>query len=208
MTAMMWEPTRAGSDRNTKMLTLDSGTFFLGQPDATASSYEITLENPVVINNPAKIYLEGVYIGGFKLSALEGTAFPGVSAALNTSVVTHFNIDIPEFDINSFAGSASSDGAHAFNGKFTLPNEKAISKAAAGAANTDYKPFIKAYLSRTAVYVSSIKPTTLNNVHVNITYQNGDSIFLGTGGPTGSSGENPPKDSRRIVLQFIIAEES
>jgi len=206
MTAMMWEPTRAGSDRNTKMLTLDSGTFFLGQPDATASSYEITLENPVVINNPAKIYLEGVYIGGFKLSALEGTAFPGVSAALNTSVVTHFNIDIPEFDINSFAGSASSDGAHAFNGKFTLPNEKAISKAASSAANTDYKPFIKAYLSRTAVYVSSIKPTTLNKVHVNITDQNGDSIFLGTGGV--SSGPNPPKDTRRIVLQFIIAEES
>ena len=203
---MMWEPTRAGSDRNTKMLTLDSGTFFLGQPGATASSYEVTLENPVVINNPAKIYLEGVYIGGFKLSALEGTAFPGVGAALNTSVVTHFNIDIPEFDINSFAGSASSDGAHAFNGKFTLPNEKAISRAATNAANADYKPFIKAYLSRTAVYVSSIKPTTLNKVHVNITDQNGDSIFLGTGGV--GDGPNPPLISRRIVLQFIIAEES
>lgn len=204
---MMWEPTRAGSDRNTKMLTLDSGTFFFGQPGATASSYEVTLENPVVINNPAKIYLEGVYIGGFKLSADIGTAFPGVSAALNTSVVTHFNIDIPEFDINSFAGSASSDGAHAFNGKFTLPNEKAISRSATPAVDGDYKPFIKAYLSRTAVYVSSIKPTTLNKVHVNITDQNGDSIFLGTGG-TLAAEPNPPIDTRRIVLQFIIAEES
>jgi len=203
----MWEPTRAGSDRNTKMLTLDSGTFFFGQPGATASSYEVTLENPVVINNPAKIYLEGVYIGGFKLSADIGTAFPGVSAALNTSVVTHFNIDIPEFDINSFAGSASSDGAHAFNGKFTLPNEKAISRSATPAVDGDYKPFIKAYLSRTAVYVSSIKPTTLNKVHVNITDQNGDSIFLGTGG-TLAAEPNPPIDTRRIVLQFIIAEES
>jgi len=203
---MMWEPTRAGSDRNTKMLTLDSGTFFFGQPGATASSYEVTLENPVVINNPAKIYLEGVYIGGFKLSADTGTAFPGDGTALNTSVVTHFNIDIPEFDINSFAGSASSDGAHAFNGKFTLPNEKAISRSATPAVDGDYKPFIKAYLSRTAVYVSSIKPTTLNKVHVNITDQNGDSIFLGTGGT--SAGPNPPTDSRRIVLQFIIAEES
>ena len=205
---MMWEPTRAGSDRTTKMITLDSGTFFFGQPGATASSYEVNLENPVVINRPAKIYLEGVYIGGFKLSTLEGTAFPGVGAALNPSVVTHFNINIPEFDINSFAGSASSNGADAFNGKFTLPNEKAISRSATNAVDGDYKPFIKAYLSRTAVYVSSIKPTTLNKLHVNITDQNGDSIFLGTGGPSGSSGENPPKDSRRIVLQFIIAEES
>ncbi len=205
---MMWEATRAGSDRNTKMLTLDSGTFFFGQSGATASSYEVTLENPVVISNPAKIYLEGVYIGGFKLSALQGTAFPGDGTALNTSVVTHFNIDIPEFDINSFAGSASSDGAHAFNGKFTLPNEKAISRSGAtNAVSGDYKPFIKAYLSRTAVYVSSIKPTTLNNVHVNITDQNGDSIFLGTGG-TSPTNPNPPIETRRIVLQFIIAEES
>ncbi len=204
---MMWEPTRAGTDRNTKMLTLDSGSFFFGQPAATLSNYEVNLENPVVINNPAKIYLEGVYIGGFKLSATELTAFPGASSALNTSVVTHFNIDIPEFDINSFAGSASSEGAHAFNGKFTLPNEKAISKAAGTAANGDYKPFIKAYLSRTAVYVSSIKPTTLHKIHVNITDQNGDSIFTGTGG-VGVSSENPPIDARRIVLQFIIAEDS
>ena len=204
---MMWEPTRAGSDRNTKMLTLDSGTFFLGQPDATASSYEITLENPVVINNPAKIYLEGVYIGGFKISDYSRFGFSGHSGALYNHHVSHFNIDIPEFDINSFAGSASSDGAHAFNGKFTLPNEKFLIQSNT-TLTRDYKPFIKAYLSRTAVYVSSIKPTTLNKVHVNITDQNGDSIFLGTGGPTGSSGENPPKDSRRIVLQFIIAEDS
>ena len=202
---MMWEPTRAGSDRNTKMLTLDSGTFFFGQPGATASSYEVTLENPVVINNPAKIYLEGVYIGGFKISDYNRFGFSGHSGALYNHHVSHFNIDIPEFDINSFAGSASSDGAHAFNGKFTLPNEKFLIQSNT-TLESDYKPFIKAYLSRTAVYVSSIKPTTLNKVHVNITDQNGDSIFLGTGGV--ADGPNPPTNSRRIVLQFIIAEDS
>ena len=89
-------------------------------------------------------------------------------------------------DINKVSKSSS-----VFSGKFTIPNEKFGSVAGT--------PFIKAYLSRTAVYVSSIQAKTLSSITVNVTDQNGKSIFY-------DDANNPLKNRRRIVLQFIVAE--
>lgn len=187
------EPTRAGSHRKTKMLTLDSGTFFYDKPDNTQCSFAVELDSPLILSNPAIVYLEGVYIGGFKV---ESNLYPGASANTNSKkVVTHFNIDIPEFDITAYAGTTGISSTCAFSGKFTIPNEKQVTTAT---------PFVKAYLSRTAVYVSSIRAKTLHKIHVSITDQNGESIF-----DDGVAGDaNPAVKSRRVTLQFIVAEEN
>ena len=188
------EPTRAGSHRKTKMLTLDSGTFFYDKPDNTQCSFAVELDSPLILSNPAIVYLEGVYIGGFKFTT---TTNPGdaSSTANSKKVVTHFNIDIPEFDITAYAGTTGISSTCAFSGKFTIPNEKQVTTAT---------PFVKAYLSRTAVYVSSIRAKTLHKIHVTITDQNGESIF-----DDGVAGDaNPAVKSRRVTLQFIVAEEN
>jgi len=187
------EPTRAGSHRKTKMLTLDSGTFFYDKPNNTQCSFAVELDTPLILSNPAIVYLEGVYIGGFKV---ESNLYPGASANTNSKkVVTHFNIDIPEFDITAYAGTTGISSTCAFSGKFTIPNEKQV---------TTVTPFVKAYLSRTAVYVSSIRAKTLHKIHITITDQNGESIF-----DDGVAGDaNPASNSRRVTLQFIVAEEN
>ena len=187
------EPTRAGSHRKTKMLTLDSGTFFYDKPNNTQCSFAVELDSPLILSNPAIVYLEGVYIGGFKV---ESNLYPGDSANTNSKkVVTHFNIDIPEFDITAYAGTTGISSTCAFSGKFTIPNEKQV---------TTVTPFVKAYLSRTAVYVSSIRAKTLHKIHITITDQNGESIF-----DDGVAGDaNPASNSRRVTLQFIVAEEN
>lgn len=186
------EPTRAGSHRKTKMLTLDSGTFFYDKPNNTQCSFAVELDSPLILSNPAIVYLEGVYIGGFKV---ESNLYPGASANTNSKkVVTHFNIDIPEFDITAYAGTTGISSTCAFSGKFTIPNEKQVTTAT---------PFVKAYLSRTAVYVSSIRAKTLHKIHITITDQNGESIF-----DDGDASANPALYSRRVTLQFIVAEEN
>ena len=187
------EPTRAGSHRKTKMITLDSGTFFYDKPNNTMCSFAVELDTPLILSNPAIVYLEGVYIGGFKV---DSNLYPGASANTNSKkVVTHFNIDIPEFDITAYAGTTGISSTCAFSGKFTIPNEKQVTTAA---------PFVKAYLSRTAVYVTSIRAKTLHKIHVTITDQNGESIF--DDGDAGAA--NPASNSRRVTLQFIVAEEN
>ena len=239
MSSMLWQPTRGGSDRTTKMFTIDSGDHFYHQVPASNCTFETILDSPIVINRPAMIYLEGLYIGGFKINERDnvlwetgGTNFPwpanpttatwtapGVAQTvpLDNDHVTHFNIDIPELNITTAAGTTGVSSTP-FSGKFTLPNEKPIVSATSGIfVGSDFKPFILGHLSRTAVYVSQIQPCTLDRLVTTITDQNGLSIFKEITGSSGNANTtnnnlarygagNPPLASRRIVLQFIIAE--
>lgn len=187
-----WEPTRAGSERKTKMITLDSESYFTSSNSTSISNFIVKLDSPLHITNSAVIYLEGVFIGGFKSEGIDSLS--AITGNMNTTDqgkdVTHFNLEIPEFDITTYAGNPSKSSS-VFSGKFTIPNEKFGSVAGT--------PFIKAYLSRTAVYVSSIQAKTLSSITVNVTDQNGKSIFY-------DDANNPLKNRRRIVLQFIVAE--
>jgi len=226
MSSMLWEPTRGGSDRTTKMFTIDSGQYFYHKDPATDSTWDTTLDNPIVINRPSMIYLEGLYIGGFKINEIDSVLYetggttpqPAWSPAhineLSNDHVTHFNINIPELNITTFAGT-NGLGSTPFSGAFTLPNEKPITCTTPGQlVASDFKPFILGHLSRTAVYVSQIQPGTLSRLTTTITDQNGRSIFkpatqsnsISDASMLKAGVGNPPLASRRIVLQFIIAE--
>ena len=229
---MLWEPTRGGSDRTTKMFTIDSGEYFYHQNANTDCTWETILDSPIVINRPAMIYLEGLYIGGFKINERDNVLYetgglngssvwtpPGAAQTipLDNDHVSHFNIDIPELNITTGAGTTEISSTP-FSGKFTLPNEKPIVSATAGQfVPGDFKPFVLGHLSRTAVYVSQIQPCTIDRITATLTDQNGRSIYKDlNGGLAGSAATttalapygaaNPPKASRRVVLQFIIAE--
>ncbi len=233
MSSMLWEPTRGGSDRTTKMFTIDSGEYFYHKDANTDCTWETILDSPIVINRPAMIYLEGLYIGGFKINERDNVLYEtgglngagvwtppgaGQTVPLDNDHISHFNIDIPALNITTGAGTADVSSTP-FSGKFTLPNEKPIVSATPNIfLPSDFKPFILGHLSRTAVYVSQIQPCTIDRISTTITDQNGRSIYKDLNGSFGVNSTttltnlapygaaNPPKASRRVVLQFIIAE--
>tara|TARA_X000001036_G_scaffold438074_1_gene484968 strand:+ start:1239 stop:1883 length:645 start_codon:yes stop_codon:yes gene_type:complete len=208
--------TRPASDRSTKMITIDSKNTFYSKPANTESKFEVDLDFPLHIPNSSVVYLESVYIGGFKISEAKRLLFPSGNpsnpANLKDDIVTHFNFSIPELGIVTYAGDTGNRQSP-FNGCFTLPNEKIVRQATAGTlVASDFQPYFLGHLSRTAVYISRLQPKTLSRISVNVTDQNGESIFKdleGTHADLNSHGAgNPPIASRRIVMQFIIAEDS
>ena len=210
------EPTRPFSDRTTKMITLDSFDHFYGRPADTQCRFDVDLENPLHISKPSTVYLESVYIGGYKINEKKKLLFPNGSPSnppqMSKDIVTHFNFNIPELGIITYAGSKSTRSS-AFGGCFTLPNERPTKQATVDTlVATDYQPYFLGHLSRTAVYISSLQPKSLTRFTVQITDQNGDSIWKAVTDATTSSdlnahgAGNPPLASRRVVIQLIIAE--
>ena len=210
------ESTRPFSDRATKMITLDSHDFFYTQPADSPCNFEVDLGVPLHIANSSTVYLESVYIGGYKINEKKKLLFPNGSPSdsslMSKDIVTHFNFNIPELGITTYVGSKSKRSSP-FAGCFTLPNERPSKQATPDTlVATDYQPYFLGHLSRTAVYITSLQPKTLSRFTVNISDQNGDSIWKAVTDATTSTdlnshgAGNPPLASRRVVIQLIIAE--
>lgn len=210
------DSTRPSSDRSTKMITLDSSDYFFSKPADTQCKFEVDLESPLHISKTSTVYLESVYIGAFKINESEKIYFPsGGTSAPSKDVITHFNFSIPELGIITHAGSLGKRSTP-FSGCFTLPNEKPTRPTTAGSlSSTDYQPYILGHLSRTAVYITSMQPKTLSRFTINITDQNGESIWKDVETIAHSSPNltmsnhgigNPPISSRRVIIQLIVAE--
>jgi hypothetical protein len=81
-----------------------------------------------------------------------------------------------------------------------------IISVSGAAVPSDYKPFILGHLSKTAVYLAKVGPKKLTSLNVTITDQDGNDIWKSTNGHGGLEG-NPPKQSRRVIMQLMFVEE-
>ena len=214
--SMFRESTRPSSDRTTKMITLDSHGTFYSRPADTECKFEVDLEVPLHITKSSTVYLESVYIGAFKIGEKKRLLFPhgdpSAPSDMSKDIITHFNFNIPELGIVSYSGS-NSNRTSAFEGCFTLPNEKPTRQALADILTpVDYQPFFLGHLSRTAVYITSLQPKTLSRFTVHITDQDGGPIWkspdsgIGTAQLSDHGVGNPPLASRRVVIQLIVVE--
>ena len=82
-----------------------------------------------------------------------------------------------------------------------------IISVSGAAVPSDYKPFILGHLSKTAVYLAKVGPKKLTSLNVTITDQDGDVIWKSKNGHGDGVDANPPKQSRRVIMQLMFVEE-
>jgi len=217
------------SNYKIKVVTLDSKDAFTsltGAEDCTWTNY---LPEPLKITRTTEIYLESIYIGGYKINACDTsitgdhryawnkTAIPAASGTDGDGHVYYFCLDIPQFDIKNGAAEHSnqpysqqnSDITGYMAGKLCLCQEPALVASNVpilgerSPLKVEYKPFILGHLSKTSVFVSKIEPKIIDNIKINITDQDGRTIWTVRG--EGAAG-NPCDRSRRIFMQFLFVE--
>ena len=198
---------RSGQD--VRVLTVDSKDALLGTTTDEPCEFTAYLYEPIRLTAATEIYLESIWIGGFKINHSNNYHFSGDGI---TDVVHYFSIQIPEFEIDNLCGEyntpadlAANNGSRnipAMQSRFNLPNEQATRTSDQTMNITNTKPFILGHLSKTAIYVGSVKPKTISKISVSIKDQDGLSIFSA---PTASI-PNPHSLSRRIIMQFRLVE--
>jgi len=220
------------SNYKIKVVTLDSKDAFTsltGAEDCTWTNY---LPEPLKITRTTEIYLESIYIGGYKINACDTsitgdhryawnkTAIPAASGTDRDGHVYYFCLDIPQFEIKNGAAEHSnqpynasgvvSDMSGYMHNRFCLCQEPALVGSTVPADITElspfkveYKPFILGHLSKTSVFVSKIEPKIIDKIKINITDQDGRTIWTIRG--EGAAG-NPCDRSRRIFMQFLFVE--
>ena len=224
--------TRARSNYKTRVVTLDSKNAFTNLISYDKVEWINYLAEPLVLTGPTEIYLESIYIGGYKINPStyhasspvdNGFAWePTFSVSGQGGNIYYFSIGIPEFEIKTVSseggGGLLSNGSgrdlsNNMSNRFNLCQEPALvsshqptgtDTAFQGPLRSEQKPFILGHLSKEAVFVSKINATTLNKITVNIQDQDGRSIW-GKGGPRNSG--NPESRFRRVFMQFTLIEQ-
>jgi hypothetical protein len=204
----------------TRIVTIDSKESLLATTSNEPCKFTSYLYEPIVLTAPTEIYLESLWIGGFKINYDNAYHF---NDNIKANTIQYFSINVDEFEIDSIAGEYNSpadrisnkapdvsgfSGADKYNtpamhGRFNIPNEVPVRATDAVQTMIDTKPFTLGHLSKTAIYVSNIKPKTLTKFNVDIKDQDGLSIFHTIDGGI----ENPPALSRRIIMQFLLIED-
>ena len=208
----------------TRIVTIDSKESLLATTSNEPCKFTSYLYEPIVLTAPTEIYLESLWIGGFKINYDNAYHF---NDNVKANTIQYFSINVDEFQIDSIAGEYNSAadrlsnqivyttdnsgqflGSDKYNtpamhGRFNIPNEVPVRATDAAQTMIDTKPFTLGHLSKTAIYVSNIKPQTLTKFNVDIKDQDGLSIFHTIDGGL----ENPPALSRRIIMQFLLIED-
>lgn len=194
-------PTQPGTNQDRKTISIDSGFFLKVGPGDMDCSFSCDLQEKVVLTSKTKIFLSSVYISSYKLNESSHTLW-------GDGCVQSFNFEIPQFETRNIAGN-STQGPTTSHRRFSLPNENGHSPSQGGdLIEKDFKPFVLGHLGQQAVYVSTIQAKTLTRLDVKITDQDGKSIYKSL--PTGSFSvnANPPVESRRVMMQFMLVSES
>jgi len=191
-----------------RSVIVDSKDALTGTTGSEPCEFIGRLSEQINLTGPTEIYLSSIYIGGYKINENVNALYDDSG---DTDIIKYFSLDIPEFDIAQIGGQFSSDSRNSYtdmNRRFNLVMESPSRSGISGVLTPkDYKPFVLGHLGKTAVYVSTIKPKTLNRLTVNIQDQDGLSIFRGLNNPGNHSVDaNPPAKSRRVILQFLLVE--
>jgi len=200
-----------------RVVTLDSKTAFVGTVTDEDCSWKNYLAEPLILKGTTEIYLESIYIGGYKINETTSSTVDKRLAwnvsdppAADGGNIYYFCIGIPEFEIKSGvaeyrANPDASDMTGHMNKRFCLCQEPALVGDISGSVLpiNESKPFILGHLSKTSVFVSKIEPKTINSININIQDQDGRSIW--TEGGASAQG-NPNGFLRRIFMQFIFVE--
>jgi len=214
--------TKRKSNYKIRTITLDSKDAFTDGRSFEDCKWTNYLSEPLVLTAPSEIYLESIYIGGYKINgALSGDREHRL--AWETTYVRdtfggytyYFSIDIPEFEIDTISGlpveSSVADLSHKMHKRFNLCQEPARKSSFVPTAlsrfaplKSEQKPFILGHLSKEAVFVSKISARTISKITVDIKDQDGRTIF--NTGAEDLSG-NPCNNSRRVFMQFLIIEQ-
>jgi len=202
----------------TRVVTVDSKSAMFGHNETLAiqqpCEFTAHMFEPITLTGPTEVYLESLWIGGYKINATNNYHFNTIT----TDTVQYFSIKVDEFQIDSIAGEYNSPAELAANaeagvkntpamhGRFNIPNERPTRAANIVARQWDTKPFTLGHLSKTAVFISHVKPQTFTKFTVSILDQDGNNIFAPRS--TGAIPINqPPKLARRIILQFLFVED-
>ena len=180
--------TQYKTDKNTKIVNLDTRSKF--HSGETKCEFNAKFMNDLYLSERTDIYLIGIYIGGYKQDI----------SGYGTNTINAFSIKIPEFNIQTIGADASgttdSSGEISYSTNLDRSIVLPMEQVKTGVHTRDYRPFVLGHISKTAVYVSTIEPSRLVSVKVNISDQDNNDIWIST--------DNPPLLSRRVILQFAF----
>jgi len=222
--------TRKHENYNIMKIGVDSVNKFRegvdGDVVAPECSFRSYFETPIKITGYTEVYLQSIWIGGYKINQSRAVTWDDEVTPLN-DVISYFSIRIPQFNVDSLASEFSdtydvcgnrilSDN---MNRRFNLVNETPNTLAdktyrPSIKMRIDYKPFTLGTLNKRSLFVSKIEPQTLSYIDIDIKDQDGDNIWMGgpiretdiNGINTGPVYSNPPILSRRVMMEFVFLE--
>ena len=190
-----------------RIVTIDTKERFMNTSGDEVCSFDSFFSSPLNISKNTSVYLSNLFIGGYKICPEK--AYYDASGN-NGDTIDAFMIDIPDLEMITIGADGSGNREQAtsvMNKKSVLILESPSIISVSGAAvPSDYKPFILGHLSKTAVYLAKVGPKKLTSLNVTITDQDGNVIWKSTNGHGGLEG-NPPKQSRRVIMQLMFVEE-
>ena len=190
-----------------RIVTIDTKERFMNTSGDESCSFDSFFSSPLNISKNTSVYLSNLFIGGYKICPEKAY----YDASGNGDTIDAFMIDIPDLEMITIGADGSGNREQAtsvMNKKSVLILESPSIISVSGAAvPSDYKPFILGHLSKTAVYLAKVGPKKLTSLNVTITDQDGDVIWKSKNGHGDGVDANPPKQSRRVIMQLMFVEE-
>jgi len=194
-------PTQPGTNQSHKTISIDSGHVLKSGLGDIDCSFSCTLEEKIALTGKTRVFLSSIYISSYKLNETSQTLW-------GDNTVQSFNFEIPQFETRNVAGNAGG-GPTTSNRRFSLPNENGHLPGQGGdLSENDFKPFVLGHLGQQAVYVSTIQAKAITRIDVKVTDQDGKSIYKSSPANIVNVNANPPTDSRRVMMQFILVSDS
>jgi len=188
-------------------------------------SFRTWFEKPIILTGDTEIYLQSIWIGGYKINFSRANTWDDQPFAVYPShdVIYYFSLGIPQFNIDSVAAEWGNkrnpdtglrDISGNMNRRFNLVNEDHIVikntieiAVPHNITETEFRPFTLGHLNKKSVFVSKLKPQTLTHLDIDIKDQDGFNIWHDkVSAPIAYDFDNPPALSRRVIMEFVFLE--